>query len=325
MSLHDTSRPGALPVSAVIPTRQRAQVLSRTLASLLAQGVLPAELIVVDASDDTATKLAVAAFGAQVGGDCKVCCLRADVCGAASQRNQGVVVATQPVIWFLDDDILFEPDCVSRLWAAFKSAEDIGGANAMITNQRYQSPGRVSRLMFQLMAGARRESYAGCILGPAINLLPEDREHMPDIVPVEWLNTTCTLYRRELLPDPPFTSHFTGYSMMEDATLSLLVGRKARLVNARTARIFHDSQPGAHKSDAVEMASMELVNRHYVMTEILGRKSWMDHLKLFIWQSFGLLSSLRHAAGWRALPDQLLGRWRGWRQIILEGKSMVDS
>lgn len=39
----------ALPVSAVVPTRQRAQVLARTLASLWEQGVLPGELIVVDA------------------------------------------------------------------------------------------------------------------------------------------------------------------------------------------------------------------------------------------------------------------------------------
>jgi len=35
---------------------------------------------------------------------------------AAVQRNQGLARASQPVIWFFDDDILFEPECVARLW-----------------------------------------------------------------------------------------------------------------------------------------------------------------------------------------------------------------
>ncbi len=51
-------------------------------------------------------------------------------------------MASQRFIWFFDDDILFESDCVSRLWRALKSDSRVGGVNAMITNQRYGSPGR---------------------------------------------------------------------------------------------------------------------------------------------------------------------------------------
>src|SRR4030081_113783 len=118
------------------------------------------------------------------------------------------------------------------------------------------------------MSGKREVSYPGSVLGPAVNLLPEDREDLPEVVPVEWLNTTCTLYRREALPDPPFHDHFNGYSLMEDLTLSLTVGRRWKLANARTARIYHDSQPGTHKSDPALLAEMQLINRHFVMTRI---------------------------------------------------------
>ena len=83
------------------------------------------------------------------------------------------------VIGFFDDDILFEPDCIARLWRALQSDAGLGGVNAMITNQRYQSPGRVSRMMFRWMAGRREASYAGRVLGPAVNLLPEDRDDLP--------------------------------------------------------------------------------------------------------------------------------------------------
>lgn len=297
--------------SAVVPTSHRPKVLLRTLESLLQQRVLPAELIVVDASVDDETRHAVEAFARKTSGITNVRWMKAETPGAAAQRNQGVAAATQPVIWFFDDDILFEKDCVSRLWDALHSEADIGGVNAMITNQRYQTPGRVSRFLFRLMAGEDCASYAGRILGPAVNLLPEDREDLPEIVPVEWLNTTCTMYWLEAMPQPPFPTHFTGYSMMEDVTLSLLVGRKARLVNARTARIFHDSQPGTHKADAVALAEMELVNRHYVMTAVLGRRGWGDCLRLVLWECFQLVAVVAGSANFALLAAQLAGKWRG--------------
>lgn len=245
----------------------------------------------VDASKDGETHDVVDAFAAKVGLACTVKWLPAEVLGAAAQRNQGVTVATQPVIWFLDDDILFEPECVSRLWSALHSANDVGGVNAMISNQLYQTPGRASRIMFRLMGGSG-SCFAGRVLGPAVNLLPEDRSELPEIMPVEWLNTTCTMYRRKALPEPPFPAHFTGYSLMEDVTLSVIVGRKWKLVNARTARIYHDSQPGSHKSDPTELSAMELINRHYVMTHILCRTGLLDYARLFLWEAFQLVTGV---------------------------------
>lgn len=296
-----------LPASAVVPTRNRVGAMGRMLDSLLKQDVLPAELIVVDGSEDDETRRVVEAFSQSAAGVCEAKYLRAETLGAAVQRNQGVAVATQPVIWFFDDDILFEPECVSRLWAAFKSADDIGGANAMITNQRYQSPGRASRFMFRLMGG-KGSSFAGRVLGPAVNLLPEDRDDLPEIVPVEWINLGCTLYRREALPEPAFSTHFTGYSLMEDVTLSVIVGRKWKLVNARTARIYHDSQPGSHKSNAAELSAMELVNRHYVMTKILGRTRLLDYVRLFLWEAFQMVAALTQADSRRQIFSNLRGK-----------------
>lgn len=288
MSVETAERLTTLPVTAVVPTCDRPQALARTLSSLRAQRTLPAELIVVDASSDGSTRAQVRAFAAQVADACAVRWIPADVRGAAAQRNQGVSGASQPVIWFFDDDILFEPDCVVRLWQAMAADASLGGVNAMIVNQRYDEPGRVSRLLFALMEGRNRPTYAGRVIGPAVNLLPEDRDDLPELVPVDWLNTGCTLYRRAAIPEPPFDSVFTGYSMMEDLTLSLRVGRAWKLANVRTARIFHDSQPGVYKSDVSTMAAMELVNRHYVMTEVLGRTRFADYCRLVAWEAFQL-------------------------------------
>jgi glycosyltransferase involved in cell wall biosynthesis len=299
-----------IPLSVVIPTRNRAAVLRRTLESLAAQSFQPARIVLVDASEDQATR-SLCVERPVAGMASEVVWHAAQISGAASQRNQGVRECPHPFVGFFDDDIIFEPHCVACLWRALQSDAALGGVNAMITNQRYQTPGRISRFMFRLMAGKSADSYAGRVLGPAVNLLPEDRDDLPEFVPVQWLNTTCTLYRREALPEPVFPTNFTGYSLMEDLTLSVTVGRHWKLVNARTARIYHDSQPGKHKDEGAAISAMELVNRHYVMTEVMGKHGFWDYTKFAIWELFQLTCSAIDKRGgigfWRELRGKIVG------------------
>ena len=157
------------------------------------------------------------------------------------------------------------------------------------------------------------------MIGPAVNLLPEDRADLPEIVAVDWLNTTCTMYRREALPNPPFPSHFTGYSLMEDLALSLTVGKRWKLANARRARIFHDSQPADYKTDIQSRSCMELVNRHFVMTRVMGKSSVLSYFALFLWELFSIASTLSSREGGKSLIYILRGKWNGLRQIVSRG------
>lgn len=301
-----------LPVSAIVPTRNRAAALGRMLRSLGGQSVQPAEVVVVDASPGYETK--AICEGPFEGLETSILYRRAVASGAIEQRNQAMAFASQGAILFLDDDILFEQECIERLWQALQGDASVGGVNALITNQRYSRPGALSRTLFWLLHGRREESYAGKCIGPACNLLPEDREDLPAVVEVEWLNTTCTLYRREALPNPPFISEHVGRQILlpafpiEDMALSLRVRKLWRLANARTARIYHDSQPGIHKQDVLSMSKIELLNRHYVMTRLLGRRGLADYLRLFLFEAFSVTSSLAAAQGWRRLPAVLFGK-----------------
>jgi glycosyltransferase involved in cell wall biosynthesis len=308
-----------LEASGIVPTIDRPEILGCTLKSLQQQQWLPRELIIVDASRDNRTCDLIASLApdfAEKG--CHLLWQRALLPGAAAQRNEGVVTASQPIIWFFDDDIRFEPHCVERLWAALQSDEKLGGVSAMIINQRYQPPGWISRLAFRLMDGRADAPYAGRVLGPAVNLLPEDSEDLPDVVPVEWLNTTCTLYRGGALPQPPFPHNFRGYSLMEDLALSLKVARKSRLANARTARIYHDSQPGCHKNEPVTTSRMEFVNRHYVMTKVLGKCGLKDYARFALWELFQLTSCAINERGGIGFWWQLRGKIQGLCNILAE-------
>jgi hypothetical protein len=79
--------PELLPLTVVIPTRNCGAALRRTLESLAAQSSQPAELIIVDASENSATRFLcveqlVPGLRSDVSWD------RADVAGAATQRNK---------------------------------------------------------------------------------------------------------------------------------------------------------------------------------------------------------------------------------------------
>lgn len=303
-----------IPVSAIIPTRNRERAIHATLKSLSKQSKQPAEIIIIDASDGVETEDLCRSV--IKGLQSAIHYLKAVSRGAASQRNEGIAIARFSYIFFMDDDLLFEERCLEKLYDAIKSHPELGGVNAMITNQKYSPPGKVSSLLFRYLNGYYLDSYAGKCLGPVMNLLPEDREDLPEVVTVEWLNTTCTLYRKEALPHPPFPSYFTDYSMFEDVTVSTIVGKSWKLANARTARVYHDSQPGDHKSSLFVLSKMELVNRYYVMTSILNRRGFKNVLKLIVTEIYKVCAYLQSFQGMAKLPMVIAGKLDGIVEII---------
>jgi len=306
------------PISVLIPTADRAQMLKVVFNCLLAQTVLPKQVVIVDASESDETQRLCEEWRSSFSGI--LCYEKAKCRGAAAQRNQGINSTTEPFILFMDDDIEFGPDCVDKLFTLLERDEEKtwGGVNAMITNQQYGSPGRLSRGLFRLVSRRNLPSYAGLCIGPVLTLLPQDDPSLPEYVQVEWLNTTCTLYRREALPTPLFTTYFTGYSLGEDVNLSLIVGRNWQLANARTARIVHHSYAGHDKPKGMQLAKMSLVNRYYIMTRTLKRNFIRDYVNLFLVEGFEMVSLLRSPKTWRQLPGMLAGKTSGAFVILAQ-------
>lgn len=86
-----------LPISAVIPAYNRADLLPRAIASVRAQTCPPAEIIVVDDHSSDGTGAVASSLGARV--------IRHDRNqGEGAARNSGVAAATQAWVAFLDDD-----------------------------------------------------------------------------------------------------------------------------------------------------------------------------------------------------------------------------
>ena len=79
--------------------------------------------------------------------------------------------------------------------------------------------------------------------------------------------------------------------------------------------ILAPDQPGAHKADLSALATMELVNRHYVMTQVLRRDRWRDFLRLFVWEAFQMAVCAARAESRQNLPAVCRGKWRAVQHI----------
>ena len=304
-----------LPVSAIVATRHRSAICSQLLDSIAAQDAIPAEILFCDSSedDDTASMTATrqtefAALGSSL------IWKQASTRGAAPQRNEAISAASQPDVLIMDDDITLEPGCLSELWSARQNHPEAGGFTATILNEAYTPPGRWTRRVLKWLDGGReRSSYAGTCIGPGWTFWPADDDALPDTVPVDWMGTGLALYRREVLPKPPFAPIFTEASLCEDLALSLTVAKKAPLFQASRSRYVHLNVGGSHKKSLRRNARMSLVNRHYVLTQVMGKTSISDAAKLGVMLLFQLLGTLRQTGlvGFlQVLTGYIQGCWK---------------
>jgi glycosyltransferase involved in cell wall biosynthesis len=110
------------PVSVIIPAFNRADTLPRALRSVFAQGLRPAEVIVVDDHSDDVTARRAEELGARV--------IRHERNqGAAAARNTAVAAATQPWLATLDSDDEWLPHHLATLWSLRSDHVLVAGAS----------------------------------------------------------------------------------------------------------------------------------------------------------------------------------------------------
>lgn len=144
-------------VSVIIPTRNRAHLLQRTLKSVLKQSTENLEVIVVDdGSTDSTGAFAVAA-------DPRVSVLRnPKPTGVSAARNRGIAAARGEWIAFCDDD---------DLWAPNKLQEQLTAAGRAGANWAYTGDVNVDDQLHVLSGGPPPDPEAVMTLLPRFNPL----------------------------------------------------------------------------------------------------------------------------------------------------------
>ena len=112
--------PGTLPVSVIVPSRNRPQFLGECVESILAGNELPRELVIVDQS--ATENRALAELGTVKG--CAVVYRRSASRGVSAARNEACAIAGQDVLAFTDDDILVAPTWLGAITRAARAEAD---------------------------------------------------------------------------------------------------------------------------------------------------------------------------------------------------------
>jgi len=114
-----------LPVSVVICTRNRPQSLETCLESLAKMNHSPAQIVVVDnAAEDNGTEKVASLFK-------QVTYVKEPKKGLDIARNTGVRNASQPIIAFVDDDVLVHPLWLANVCSTFDD-EDIDAMTGLV-------------------------------------------------------------------------------------------------------------------------------------------------------------------------------------------------
>lgn len=116
--------PAMAPVSVVMPCYRCAATVERAVASVAAQTLRPAEMILVDDCSGDGTLDLLRALQARHGEWIRVVALPANA-GAASARNAGWNVAAQPLIAFLDADDAWHPQKIEIQYGYMQQHPDV--------------------------------------------------------------------------------------------------------------------------------------------------------------------------------------------------------
>ncbi len=288
----------------VIATVDRPESLERVLARLADQDCPAAETIVVDASAGTATEILVRGWASRL----PLRYVKSDRRSAAQQRNEGAVFATTPLLAFLDDDISFPSDHLRRLARVFgtETGSAVVGVSGRETGMSHPRPRGLLRCYYRLQAGYPHPTYGGRLFGVALNTVPCYEEETAELIPAEWLPSTCVLYRREVFAQERFPD-FEEYSFMEDVHLSARMARHGRLLFHAGAPFDHASGTSSFKRNATALAQHRIANRARVARETLGLAGWPLAYRLLLHRLFVTVHFLRtRPPQWR---DAIAGTW----------------
>jgi glycosyltransferase involved in cell wall biosynthesis len=110
----------AQAVSVIVPTRNRQEFSRELVRSIISAETVPAEIVIVDQSDEPDLELST--YPSERG--CAVTYRNAPARGASIARNEGILLARNDILVFVDDDVLAAPDWLSTLLATLEGADD---------------------------------------------------------------------------------------------------------------------------------------------------------------------------------------------------------
>jgi GT2 family glycosyltransferase len=283
-----------LEYAALIPTLNRPQLLMRILKSLAVQTRPPAEVIIVDQSDDRETERAFENWNPP--GVRKIY-LKNTVKSLILARNRAFDECKTPLAAFFDDDLVLEKDYCEILMKVFEADTEkkLGGGMGTIQGSRFRwRP--LERFFLMPHEGSGKFLSSGA---------PTYPHWIQSYSEVEFLSGGLTFWRREVFEKIRFDEALVGYGYGDDLDYSYRASRHFKLFYEPKAVCHHEEHAPGKDHEAVKQ-KVWIQNMYY-----LAVKNGFSRAAFF-WFAIGhLYRDLIHLRFAR-----FLGGLKGLRNIV---------
>ena len=243
-----------LNLTIVIPTKNRLELLAKTLMHLKKNKFFFKEIIIVDSSDK-AEKKKLNKLKKFINIKIKILnCLP----GISKQRNKGLknVKKTSKYVMFLDDDVIFEKNSMRIMYNFLKSNKKYVGVgfNLIIKNKNnYIESLKKNKLIKNLGIYDKKNGKVtpSGWQTKAINL--KKNEH------VEWLPTQAVIYSYKKIKRKKFDINYGSYSYLEDLDFSYNLKDSGLIIYSKAKY----SSDNLVKRNPFFFGIKEIVNRFY--------------------------------------------------------------
>ncbi len=298
-------------ITAVIPTRNRPDDLERAVASVCPQSRLPDELLIIDQSQDDASRRRVLTFVVSVGVSMPLdYVLDAKIAGLVAAKSAAVQRAHGDIVCFLEDDVILERDYLRNLELGFEQRHDMVGSCGIVSNLPPLAPFyfRLFHFFHRGIFHDARVGVTGVISGTGLALIPST-----------YLSGGLSAYRRFVFEKVPFDTA-NGFFALEDVDFSTRVARAfgPHLYINPNARLEHRMSPA---NRAVLGARQERKVREFLVfyKKRRAQGARVSHLVLLAAGLFleALFQSMQNHS-LKPVPGYFRGLWHGARWKILD-------
>lgn len=295
-------------ISVVIPTRNRVRDLKLTVETLLAQTVLPDQLIIGDQSAGEESRREVHRLLAEAPSIVQEH-VRLDyihdssITGLAQARNRSMQIVDCAILLFLDDDVSLESNFIEELLAAYRQFPSAAGVSGIVTNYNQPPwPARTWRTFF--------------VRGP----FHDDRQPVywnssrlraSDPVRVTRFGGGLMSFRADAICGVQFDENLSGVSDGEDVDFCAHLPAASVLLITPRARLVHNQSPSGRSQK--HWISREAKSNHY-----LYHRNWrygIFNRLSFCWLNIGY----GVIASFASLRRRSLGPWRDLLDGMREG------
>ncbi|MGD0170550.1 MAG: glycosyltransferase [Halobacteriota archaeon] len=263
-------------ISVVIPTKNRPHDVLKAISSVENQSSRPAEIVIVDASDEDGLEALV---NNNSSGEIRIEYIRS-VAGLTHQKNIGIQKSSGDIVLVLDDDIILKEDYVKEILNVFNNT-DFNRIGCVYGNQIPPNEGknnvrkkgsfaysitvalktRINTLIRTLFF-LQKPSTTGKFRLSGYSTYPAPSNPGANVSETEGAPGGYTAYSREVWDEFRFDENLKGYSWGEDDDFSVRVSRKYKNIFNPKAKVIHHSK--SSKGANYAYSKMRIENHHYL-------------------------------------------------------------